>query len=415
MSTNRMFVSELGSEWRGMPNSEKWLFILYALVLTPHIGAVFGAILRRLGLGIIEDYTNTILILIAFLGCFTLFIKRIRHGDILFCTLLIAWQLITPSLFPDVEAYATENNLRFIFTCIPLYFVGRTFDKNTSTTLFVAIAYIGLFFEILFLYVFGMESDAEGNERTRMMSRAYIFLPFLLILIWNAFERGGIQNYFAPVIGVFILFAMGTRGPILCLAFFIAVYLLIFKKFKHNKVVKTAILLMATVFYTFSTQILVATSALSAYYGLSTRVFDSILENQMTNIQESSDRDIILQNIFNYISEHQIWFNAELYNDRIASGRGFYAHNLEAELLCDFGYIGGGVVILLLFYLFYRAFRGIWKTELAPLLLVFFCSSIIELQFSSSFLLSGFFWMFLGMCFTMKSYGNKTKNNIIRQ
>lgn len=414
MSTNRMFVSELGLEWRGMHSSQKWLYILYALVLTPHIGAVIGAILRRFGLGFMEEYTNMILILIALLGCFTLFIKRIRSGDIVFCALLIAWQLVTPFLFPEVEVYATENNIRFIFTCVPLYLIGRTFDKNTSTTLFVAIAYIGLFLEILFLYVFGMEHDAEGNERTRMMSRAYIFLPFLLILIWNAIERREILNFFAPIIGIFILFAMGTRGPVICLVFFIAVYLLLFKKFKHNTFVKTIIILMAAVFNFFSTQILMAASVLSASFGLSTRAFDSVLEHQMTNFEDSSGRDDLFGNIMDYIGKHDLLFNAELYCDRIASGQGTYAHNLEIELLCDFGYIGSGIIIILLLYLIYRAFRGVWETHIAPLLFVFFCSSIMQLQFSGSFLLSGIFWLFLGMCFTMKSY-NKVKHNLIGQ
>ena len=414
MSINKLYISEMGSEWRGMYSSQKWLYWLYALVLTPHIGAIIGAIFGRFGFSFIQEYVNTILILIAFLGCFSLFLKRICVSDILFCVFLIVWHLITPLLYPEVEEYATENNIRFIFTCIFLYLVGRTFDKNTSFTLLVAISYIGLILEILFLYVFGLEIDDTGNERTRMMSRSYTFLPFVLILIWNAFERGGILNFIAPIIGVFVLFSMGTRGPILCLVFFIAVYLLLFKKFKRNKLVKSLIVVMAAIFYTFSIPILLFASQLSASFGLSTRVFDSIFEDQMINYQESSGRDLIQQNIIDFISNSNNWLNAEFYRDRIASGSGSYAHNLELELLCDFGYIGGGLIIILLFYLFYQAFRGVWKTPMTPLLLVFFCSSIMQLQFSNSFLLSGVFWLFLGMCFTMESY-NKTKHNFNRQ
>lgn len=408
-SKSNTFISDVRTEWHGLRRKKKWLYVLYALVLTPHLAAIIGALLRRFGFGFIEEYTNPILIFIALCGCFSIFWQKLRFPDLVFIFVIIVWHQLSPVFYPETAFYANENAISFIFSCLPLYFVGRTFDENTSNDLFVLIAYIGLFLEILFLYAFGMEHDAAGNERTRMMSRAYGFLPFLLLLIWNAFERGGLFNYVATIIGIFILFTMGTRGPILCLVFFVAIYMLLFKKYRNNVIIKTLIALFASVFYVFSNQIILFTSSLSSSLGLSTRVFDSIINSQMTNIAESSGRDSIFQSISEYIANNNLLFNAGFYVDRVASGQGSYAHNFELEILCDFGIIGGGILLLFLFFLFFKAFRAVWGSKTASLLLVFFCASIMQLQFSGSFLLGGEFWLFLGMCVSMSAL---SKNRI---
>ena len=52
-------------------------------------------------------------------------------------------------------------------------------------------------------------------------------------------------------------------------------------------------------------------------------------------------------------------------------------------------------------------FKNAWRKDVAVLLLVFFSSSVMQLQFSSTYLLLPVFWFFLGMCSTMIRDTNK--------
>lgn len=397
----KSILSEVIADWGALNRSQKWLFFLYAIVLSPHIRTLFRVIEARIGLSFIVEYSDTLLVVIAILGSISVFKNKLHFADIAFVLCVAILHLLSPILYSETVLFANKNAGFFIFSCLPLYLVGRTIDSKTSTTLFVAIAYIGLVLEVLLLFFLGMEVNESGEVRSRMMTRAYYLLPFVLLLLWNAIERGRVVDYIAPLIGVFVLFSLGTRGPILCLVIFIALYLVLFKKFKHGKIVKTIIVLFAIVFYSYSFQILLFTSMLSSSVGLSTRVYDSILDKQMLNIEESSGRDMIYQDVINYLDAHNIYFSAELYADRIVTGLDTYAHNLELEILCEFGLIGGAIILMIILSIIIKAFRKEWNTEKASFLLIFFCSSIMQLQFSGSWLRSGIFWFFIGMCISM--------------
>ena len=246
---------------------------------------------------------------------------------------------------------------------------------------------------------------------------------------------------FIATIGAFVLVSLGTRGPLVCYAFFVVIYLFLFKRFKYDKISKMLIGAAAVIIYIFSFEITFFFASLSSQLCLSTRVYDSILEEQLIDIEESNGRDELWGKVLKTLRDNKIYFDANLYADRLYTGfdsyydldrtvsgndidsynaniyneeevnrddldddrvrRGWYVHNLELELLCDFGLVGGLMVILLLFWLIIKAFRLTWKTNTTILLLVFFTASIMQLQFSNSYLRAPIFWFFMGMCVTL--------------
>ena len=120
------------------------------------------------------------------------------------------------------------------------------------------------------------------------------------------------------------------------------------------------------------------------------------------NLQESSGRDNLYSDAIDYISRNDVYFGEGLYSDRYITATDQYVHNLEIELLCDFGWIGGSILILLLAFIVARAFYKVKGSQGALFLLVFFCTAIIGAQFSGSFLTTSVIWLFLGMCATMQ-------------
>lgn len=434
------FLDELRNEWVSLTKAQKWLYFLYTLLLVGYILPFFRAIETRIGLYGLAHLSDTFFIILSVIGCISIFRKKIRLRDILFLIALIVFHHLSATTHVGTALYAARNTTRFIILCLPMFLVGLTIDTKTSPKLFVGMSYIALFLQIVYLYVFGVTiNEAEGIGEA--MTDAYNLLPFVCFLVWNAFQRGGFWHIAIAILSAFILFSLGTRGPLICLVFFIAVYLIFFKKFKYDTVSKLFIGSIALIIYVFSFEISIILSGFSSQLGLSSRVFDSIIENKMTDMKESNGRNQLWDDVIRTLNDNKIFFDFNLYADRLYSGLdsymsidrtrdsnetisynssiydenevgvkdygkmnpkiyrfGKYVHNLELELLCEFGLIGGIIVISLLYFFIRKAFLLTWENENVILLLVFFTASIMQLQFSNSYLMAPIFWFFIGMC-----------------
>jgi hypothetical protein len=363
---------------------------------------VYG-IFKRIGIVDI-DIVNIIIVTIAVFGCLVVFLKKIQIGDVVILLLIATYHQVSAILFPLTAVYSQDNATHFIWACLPMYIVGLTVDKKTSPVIFVGMGYFLLVLKIIGFVLFAPVASARDSETLDFMVTAYQFLPLSLFMLWYAFERGGFFNYLMALISVFYILSLGTRGPVMCLVSFVVLYLVFLKDFKHNKIVKFFLILGGFVCYQFSMQIALFLSVISTYLGLSTRVYNSILEQTMTNLETSSGRDTFYQTAIDYMrnTNNNIFFGEGLYSDRYIAGHEQYVHNLELELLCDFGWIGGTVVFLFLIAFITRAFHKARATQAFSILFVFFCSAIIEAQFSGSFLTSSNIWFFLGICMAMQ-------------
>lgn len=400
MSLPLSVIYDLKSEYSHLTRSEKWLYCLYTFLLINQVLNLFRAVENRIGLGALTDYSNAIFITIALLGSITIFRERLRLGDFIFVIALGIFHQLSINIHPETALIASENAELFLWSCLPMYLVGRTVNFKTSSTLFVGLSYIALFMQFLFLYVLGVEENELGE--IELMGTAYGFLPFVLFLIWYAIERKGLFNIAVAVIAAFLLLSMGTRGPVMCMVAFIALYLIIFRKMRT--IYKVLLFSGAIILNSFMAEIMLLLSVASSSLGLSTRVFDHFQDGQMVNLQESNGRDVIWKDAWDYLMSHDRFWGEGLYSDRMANMLDGYAHNLEVELLCDFGLIGGSIILAILLWLVYKSARNTWHTDSAVILLVFFCSAFLFLQFSSSFLQAPIFWFFLGVCVTFSKY-----------
>lgn len=398
MNIQLSIISDFKSDWSRLTRPQKWLYCLYAFLLISRVLDLFRAIENRIGLGFFTGINNAFFITLAVIGSLTIFLKKIRFWDILFVLAVGLYHQLGISLHPQTAQYATENAELFIWTCLPMYLVGRTMDTKTSPVIFVALSYLALFMQILFLYVLGVEENEHGE--IELMGTAYGFLPFVLFLIWYAFERKGLWNTVIALLSGFLLLSMGTRGPVMCMVTFIALYLIVFRQMRIAY--KVLLVACAVALNSFMTEIMLLLSVVAESLGLSTRVFDSFMEGQLANLQESSGRDVLWTESWNYIKSHSL-LGEGFYSDRLANSQGWYSHNLEIDLLCDFGLIGGIIIFAILLWLMYKSVHHTWNTNGVIVFLVFFCSAFVYLQFSSTFLQASIFWFFLGLCVTFAS------------
>ena len=87
--------------------------------------------------------------------------------------------------------------------------------------------------------------------------------------------------------------------------------------------------------------------------------------------------------------------------DRVITSTHEYSHNIFLQLLVEFGLVGGGLVILLMLYLFYNAI--IKKTRFNKILGILFPVGILPYFVTGTFWRSYYFWMFVTICFRILS------------
>ena len=402
MSDNKRFISgNIISVYRMQTNSQKWLILLLTFLLIPNSLAIIRALETRMGLSAFAPFSDAILISIAVIGSVGIWRHCIKIQDLLFLLAVVIIHYLSAVVYPDTATLSKENADFFIWSCLPMYLVGLAITRDTPREVFVLMSYVAIILQVLFLSFLGMGTTDEGDAIIELMGAAYRLVPFVLFLLWYAFEHGNLLNYMVAFVGVFILLSLGTRGPIICLLTFVVLYFLFFKSFKRNLLVKSIIVIVAAMFIFFSNEIMIELGSFAEALGLSTRVFDSAMKGSFANYQESSGRDDIWGGIFSYITNNDLYWGKGLYSDRLISYYGGYAHNLELELLCDFGLVGGAIVIALLTWLIVKAFLKSRGTEGSLIMLVLFCSVIIYLQLSTSFLQLNSFWFFIGISVSM--------------
>ena len=387
------------SYWKSLTTENKWHFLLMLLVLSPFFLPLTRAVFNRIGLNFITSFSDILFWTLAILASARIFIKRIRLADIIFIGGLIVFFYLSQSFYPSSERYCKEYGDFFLCSCLPLYFVGVTIDVSKDSQKLVWIARITILINYVYLLTLGeaMMSNGEESADGYNMVMAYnALLPTLLVTCY-AFENKIVWDYILMFLGIFLILSLGTRGPLVCLLTFLLGYLLLFKHYKRNLLTKAFITAIFSLLYFFIDTIALTLRGISLMLGYSTRIYDSILENTLVNYQESNARNILHEITIKQILNDESGFGYGFFADRQFTPGDEYCHNLELELLISFGEIGGGIILLLLFALIYKSFKKAYGTPACGLLFALFCSIIMQLQFSGSYTITPWFWLYLGI------------------
>ena len=191
-----------------------------------------------------------------------------------------------------------------------------------------------------------------------------------------------------------LLLSLGTRGPILCLIVFIITYVMFFTHMRYKNIIRIIVVSMALVAFSFLEQIALFFQSLMIQYGMSTRIFDKFLAE---DIGASSGRDYIQMKLY-----HELCCDTNgLGFGLLGSYKyvGTYPHNMFLEFFFSFGWVIGTILLILLFVLIIRSFIACRNSRNhVVLLLLFVCGSIIKLQLTGTFLDDALFFMLIGYC-----------------
>ena len=345
--------------------------------------------------------------MIPLLFCFALvfalpiIVRRMKAADLVFFSTIAIVYFIDYFLFPDNQGYLFSNAFRFLGTCVTLFFVGICLDvPQVSKKLYIA-SLISMWVNLVY-FIFvrrtSYKAVAYGD-----MDAAYHLLPHICWIACNMFERPHAFNIISFAVGSFLLFSMGSRGPMLCLLALIVLYLVFFKKFKHPLRANTIILIVAIILVLTFFPIVKWLTEVSKDIGLSTRVFERISENTFF---VSGGRDDIRNSLMTNLAERPaIGFG--IGGDRALLGR--YAHNIWLELCVSFGYPLGTLLVIVLAVVLLRGIIKGSPGEERAFVLTLICSSVLKLMMSGSFLDEEGLYLLIGLCISIARKAKKER------
>jgi len=396
----------IGSFIKGSSAKDKGIALVFLVTFVPLTFKLFSPFFIIAGLGGYTDIIMPALLIIGLIMSLGYFISNIRFVHIVFYVALSLFIFLSSEFYPLSKDFVDKNAANFIFQVIPYLFIGLSLDYSRNKQIIGVVAKIGLIIQVLwqFCILAGLveyERAADGSLGEQM-GVAYGFLFPLFVMVIQAADQRSAFNTVLLIIGIIMLFLMGTRGPIIIFLLFIVGYFLLFKHYeKRNLLKKFLIGVSFGIVLVLGDKILLSIIPYASNLGFSTRVFDSFLGNEMLDISNSSYRDDYYYGIWDKIINDPTGFGYGWGSDRLFTPSGKYTHNFELEILCQFGYIGGGILLIALIALFIYCVKILKGKESLAFWFVMLCCSIGSLQFSYSYISYPLFFVFLGYCFSI--------------
>lgn len=346
-----------------------------------------------------------------FVGCifFYSFLSVLRKNLILIILIYSITgivYLLNYIVFPINTAYLNDVFLDIILICLPcfIYSISITNSKvmelitqKAGMIIYAVAISLGL---LIFIGKVSIESYS-------MSLSYYLLLPTIIYLRLH-FETYRVKYLILSALSVLLIFAIGSRGAIMCLGVYIIFYYLInMKKMTLRRLIfHIAALLLTFIFIVFYRDILLFVYNALESQGIQSRSIILFLEGGIY----LSGREEIYAKIMEQIMLNP-FFGIGIAGDRVYLN-GLYSHNIFLEIILEFGLIFGTVIILLLGFLIVKSLFSKNK-KAANHVLVWFSVGFVPLIVSSSYLTYFEFWIFLGVA--LKSLGFPPIKNTYRQ
>lgn len=237
-----------------------------------------------------------------------------------------------------------------------------------------------------------------NTEASYSVAFGYDVLTFALVFMYSALREKKLVYYIAAIADIVMILVAGSRGPVLFLGLFIALYYVMYTKRSRKKGVIILLTIAGVCFvFMFYNQILDLAMSVLRRFNVSSRFIRMLKSGKISNDNNRFEiwgaaLDMIKANPFGYGamgSRHVI-------KDYIYAG---YPHSIIFEFLIDYGVFVGGFFLLSMFgYSFCILFTN-RKMEWRGVYLVFFCSAC-SLFISLTYWSISAFWvcLALGVC-----------------
>lgn len=325
-----------------------------------------------------------------------------RSFPLLFLTYLVAGLVFVLQvlLFYNNESYIISLLFDFFCICLPSFIYALSMkDKKVINMLMIKASKITLGIGTLISYLVLLRRLNIGEYS--MTLSYYLLLPCLVFLS-NYLTNYSVKHLLLFILSMSEITLLGSRGPLLSTGLYVILWLLVNQKsFYREFIVKKLLLnftLLAgiTFFILFFKEIIRYTYNKLILMGIYSRTLSLFLNDQIY----MSGRDTDLYSVAVDIISKNPLLGTGIASDRLYLGN--YVHNLFLELAMDFGLILGLVISLAIIGLNIKTIFFVEKRT-AYFILTFFCLGVVPLMVSSSYLVSSWFWIYLGLAISINS------------
>lgn len=264
------------------------------------------------------------------------------------------------------------------------------------------------FVRFFLITIRGTEFLLYGYDMNFGYTLLFSTLVFLALFI---LERKKLHLFLSISSFLFVLL-FGSRGPILCVIIFLALYLVVYL-INENNVRKKQKVLFCTIFVLI---VLILAYFIIASLDLSRfpRSIQYIFRSGYFSTASDSGRQIIYKDLSHYL-EDLPFFGYGLLSDQGFLGVGKYSHNFFIEMTMTFGKIPA-IIMLSVFFLITLRIIFYKKTSINKKIffLVFWSFSIGRLLVSNSFWYETYFWCCLALGIVLLSKRGASINERIK-
>lgn len=322
---------------------------------------------------------------------------HLYRSDIVFLVCVLMMYFISPVLFPDTTRYWEQQWVDYLTIVLPFYILGVAIVPNVdikrTTELLYKLSVMTICFKLFYFLMRGplgtVETIAEGD-----MAQAYQLLPHICLVAYCTIKKATIFRVSLLGISCFYLVFLGNRGSVLILAISSVMLYVCVSNYKYRLRLSciAALLVIAFLFSPLFEVTMDALQEISTELGMSTRIFDLVNEGDLTNSTGRSNKFVVL---FDALNKQPVT-GYGIYGDRVFLN--FYCHNLILELLIDYGYLAGSLLLICVVVLLVRTVMLSSSTEYFALLVCLLGNGFWKLFFSGSYLLENTFYLLLGYC-----------------
>ena len=322
-------------------------------------------------------------------------VKRIKPIDLIFCIGFALLYLLNYVFYPENHIALDDRLLRCLFTVVPFFIYGRMLDIDRYYKGFYRISAFTILLTVFYDFSYAQNVAVDVDTENYNMSASYNLLPHVLFVLWATFKKQSLENIGLSILGIFQIIAYGTRGPLVCALVFFTLYALIFSDMKYARLIKGLIVAMGIAVSMFFYEIAIFLQLQLQNFGMSTRIVDKIIEDELT---DGTGREWIAETLYDILeNSHNICGYGLLGAERYV---GTYPHKIYLEFMFSFGYVVGILLLFAVVLLIAKAFIKASQIN-KEFILLLVCGSVVKLCMSGTFLDDTIFFMLLGNCAQM--------------
>lgn len=306
---------------------------------------------------------------------------------VLFCLTVIR--------YPEYRIYIFgEDNsvLKNVFSIrhgIILYALYRIEEDPTLLLGDIKLAAIPVWISYTLRTFSGAGTEEYGYNHAYGFAFLFVCLIFLIFFL----REKKITYLVISSIALLQVIMYASRTALLAYLLFLLFYILFVSTTKNNKIKKIIGLVLsaiAVIVFT-SKQVLLGIVGLLESIGISSRTLQLFA---LGSVELDGGRKMMYEQSWEILKNKPL--GCGLYWDRYAFPRFHYVHSFLYEVLIDFGWIIGGLLLFLLIIMTIRILRSD-SIEFKLLFMMFFSLSMVRLMLSYSFWLEDNFWAMLAI------------------